>query len=423
MTQFHLETTAGALAAALKIANMVRAPKSTIPILGAVLLDNRRMVATNLDQEVSVPFAATKMQGRVAVHGSSLGLLRLLDADTEISIHGTKAGAMLSFPGGSYDLPSFQAEDFPVLPDLGDDIEEILGNGATGFPQAMAGVRYAISTEETRYYLNGVALGSISDEPCVTATDGHRLAWQKAHVPFPESWHGIIIPHQAVTVICGLGVCDAVQVGFEGDKQASKPHRLRVKAAGVKLTTKLIDGKYPDWHAVVPKCLGGHGHRPNGKEYGARKLVLPVAATRQALRRLVAGQSSSAPQTGAKLSPQADGRVALSCRMENELAVEVLPLAESMDGIPQPERLAACIGVNVSYLLGLLAAVAGDDLVLVCEPDHEGPDSVIGSPFGFVDERGGHILMPSRPANVDSKVLMERTQMLLTQGVVTGQAA
>lgn len=399
MTKFHLETTAGALSAALKIAKGVIERRSSIPILGAVRLAKRRVVATNLDIELSVPFAAKAMEGALVVDARCLGLLHFLDKETDITLSGTGKGALLNFPGGSYDLSTFEPADFPELQPVGTP-DTISGNAATGLPRALAGVAYAISTEETRYYLNGVALSQINGEPCVVATDGHQLAWQNAHVPWPETWHDVIIPHDAVRLIVKLGACDAVSLFLaHEDARKNDPLQrysaLRVEAGGVRLTTKLINGTFPSWKRVVPASMGGDAFSQEPK--GSKRLAVPVPSMRQALARLNMSSLHPHGRPSVTLVPQPDGRIALSRReLDGELAVEVLPLATSAEAIGDDQRLRAGIGCNLNYLVNLISQTGDDEITLVTETADADASMNTEGPFGFVSDDGGRMMMPMR---------------------------
>lgn len=426
-TKFHLETTAGEMAAALKLAKLV-CPKGRVnPIFRAVLLEDRRMSAINFDQQLSVPFGAVKMEGRMLVEGSKLELLKHLDADVPVTISGSDGVGVLSFAGGRYDLITYEVNDFPIFPVSTDDTEEISGNAATGLPQALAGVQHAISTEETRYYLNGVCFGAMKGEPCVVATDGHRMTWQNAHVPFPENWHGLILPTDAVTVMIKLGVCDAITVGFRLEKERTTwrgkrpdgryPYWLRMEAGGAKLTTKLIDGTFPNWTSVVPRCLGGEGMAdPNG-DGSACKLVLPVAETRRALRRFLCVRPADQTHLSVTILPKADdGQIALACEADNQIAVEQLPQTRAARALGEDERLQTGFGVNVHYLATLLSTATGDELVLMGDRQEAYPNSMAGGPFGYVDDRGGSILMPVRTELFESKRVAVRMAALKSDG-------
>ncbi|MEM1149227.1 MAG: hypothetical protein AAGI03_01520 [Pseudomonadota bacterium] len=406
MTKFRLETKAGALVDALKLVSRMIPKRSTVPILSSVLIRDRKITATDLDTEMVVPFAATSMRGGLAAPLSGLDVLHFLPADTDITINETARGAILSFAGGSYGIGTFPAEDFPSALPVGKP-DSLSGNAASGLPQALAGVSYAMSTEETRYYLNGVCLSAVGGEPCVVATDGHRLSWRYSHVPWGEDWHGAILPIGAVFQIAAMGACDRVTLFKTDDGQ---PTALRVEAGGARLTTKLIDGVYPDWRRVVPSSLQGRDAQDNG----ARRLVLPVKPLKAALRRL-----SSIRDDGRRLvliTPQPMGQIALSRRVHGELAVEVLVAPTDWSRYGSDARLSCGIAASISYFGELIRHATTDETAtLVCHTALDEVTQVSGDPFGIGHERGADILMPMRPDKPSSLDLQARTKALVAE--------
>ena len=407
MTKFHLETTAGALASALKLVTPV-IRKNHLPILLCVKLEERRITATDLDVTIRAPFAATKMRGALAVDYRSLGVVKLLAEDAPVSIVEIKGGALMTFPGGSYDLLTLPASDFPEFQRDG-EWESVHGNGATGLPRALAAVRFAISTEETRYYLNGVCLSKKDGETVVVATDGHRLAWQKAHVPWPDRWDGIIVPRVAVDHLVRLKQCDRIEVLFaletmrpnkEGvSVEKERPIALRVHAAGVVLTTKLIDGVYPDWHRVMPKGLKPAEDVPPETV----KLAVPVEGVKQALSRIRA--ASQGGSHGVTLDTSRGEPLVLTARPHPAtLLVEVVPVDRDVQ--PEANRRTEPITFNAAYLAALLAHVP-DPVALFQSDADDG-----GVPCALVHEEGGHILMPMRGSTVERDLLTRRLEAI-----------
>ncbi|MEI9428714.1 DNA polymerase III subunit beta [Mesorhizobium sp. Cs1299R1N3] len=242
---YHLETTAGLLTAALKTLKPVVEPRVTIPILGAVLFDGARAMATNLDITISAGFAAIKAEGKACVSYAFLErVVRLIDKNAEIAVDvGNDGAATLSFPGGRYRLPAFDARDFPDL-EMSGDVSRI-GNVTDKLRDALAFTAPSISTEETRYYLNGVFFDGSEGKFGIVATDGHRLSC------FPLDFDatalaGIILPRQTVNVLLKLPTPKAIIVTKDQKK-------VEFQLDGVTVRTKTIDGTFPDWRRIVPK--------------------------------------------------------------------------------------------------------------------------------------------------------------------------
>lgn len=250
----RLETSAGSLLAALRLVKPVIHSRNTIPILSCVAIVGRKVTATDLDTAIEVDFPGKSRNFRAAVAFRQLfSLLAGLPADAEISLTHTKdAGTVtLRFDGGAYRLFSLPHDDFPsIAVDDGAKRNEWDVAGAN-MADAFRKVFPAISTEETRYYLNGVSIMRLpatiapggEETACVVATDGHRLIIKA--LPGFEGLDGSpIIQRDAVAAICAIGNPDKFEL-FENCQRMTWP--------GVRLTSKLIDGKYPDVTRVIPK--------------------------------------------------------------------------------------------------------------------------------------------------------------------------
>lgn len=247
--------------AALRIASSVTESRSTIPILSCVRITGTTITGSDLDIEASAEFPATGDKKRFGVCLPARNLLRLVSAipeSEEISLSLTDEGnCELRFSGGVYRLPSIAPSDFPDIevskkPTLSIRADEL------GLSDAMRRVAFAISTEQTRYYLNGVCLARIPEDKsptgkpamCAVATDGHRLA--AVALPDLPDMEEPIIPAKAVQAVCGIG--EPLNVEFLAcDNIASDATRMRFAFAGATVTAKLIDGRYPDFGRVVPK--------------------------------------------------------------------------------------------------------------------------------------------------------------------------
>ena len=238
--------------------------RNTIPILSNVLLraDGGRLTlkATDLDLEVTETVAADVGQaGATTVPAHILhDIVRKLPDGAEVSLD-TGDGAQLALKSGRsrFTLQSLPEADFPDL---------TTGEFPTRF-QLPAGTlkklidrtQFAISTEETRYYLNGIYLHAVTvdKKPMLraVATDGHRLA--QAQVPAPEGSEkmpGVIVPRKAVGEIQKLVEAGEGEVSVE---ISDTKIRVTIPASGgngdVVLTSKLIDGTFPDYVRVIPQ--------------------------------------------------------------------------------------------------------------------------------------------------------------------------
>ena len=247
-----------ALLKAMSRAQGVVERRTTIPILSNVLLeasgDRLSIRATDLDVEIveQIP-AMVEQAGATTAPAHMLHdiVRKLPDGSQAQLIDDGQAGRLEVRAGRSdFKLATLPKEDFPVMAsaDYACNFEAPAGVLRRLFDKA----KFAISTEETRYYLNGVYL-HVAEGPegktlrCV-ATDGHRLARVDAPLPVgADGMPGVIVPRKTVGELNRLlGDDEAViQVGVSETK-------IRFGAEGVALVSKVIDGSFPDYTRVIP---------------------------------------------------------------------------------------------------------------------------------------------------------------------------
>jgi DNA polymerase-3 subunit beta len=314
------------LARTLAAVSKVVEHRNTIPILANVLLsaDGGRLtvVATDLDIEVS---ASASAEGTL---GTTVDAKRLSDIARRLSgdvVTMTLADSKLTVKSGRsrFVLPTLPVADFPRL-DAGDMPEPF----TLDFAALVAPVKFAISNEATRYYLNGVHLHSTAENGIrAVATDGHRLAHNTASgMPAIPP---VIIPAKTV----GIVPAGAVTVSLSQNK-------VRFANADTIIVSKLIDGTFPTYERVIP---GGND----------RTLTVDKRELTQAVARV----ASVATERGkaAKLSLTADN-IAIDMRSDDGSAHE--DVAAEYDG-PDME-----IGFNSQYLGDVLGAVPGDNVTV-----------------------------------------------------------
>jgi DNA polymerase-3 subunit beta len=240
-----VQTTAGQLRAGLRLFKGIISRRNTIPVLGTVLLRDGKLTGTDLDCEISVALPSIgPMEGAAAIDWFALSALaNAIDRDDELSLDESDGVARVAFNGSDYRMPSIPPGDFPAF----NPVEGVASStGNLGLVAALRRVRFAICQNETRYYLNGVALLKDADgQAIVVATDGHRVAVMPIDF-MPEGAEGGIIPQHVVAWLCVQGL-EPDSVVFNGAAA-----RARFEFAGATLATKLIDGKFPDILKVVP---------------------------------------------------------------------------------------------------------------------------------------------------------------------------
>jgi DNA polymerase-3 subunit beta len=252
-----------ALLKALAHAQSVVERRNTIPILSNVLLEaapgGLALTATDMDLAIAEQTGAdVAMPGATTVSVHTLyDIVRKLPDGAQVEMatgeaEGGDSGA-LSLRGGRsrFRLPTLPRDDFPMLGDNA-ELPHAFTVPAAEMKALIDRTRFAISTEETRYYLNGIYLhaanGSAEGSLRAVATDGHRLARAETALPAGAAgMPGVIVPRKTVGELYKLvqDATDPVAVNLSDTK-------IRFALDSVVLTSKLIDGTFPDYERVIP---------------------------------------------------------------------------------------------------------------------------------------------------------------------------
>lgn len=345
--------------------------RNTIPILSTIRLiagDGKlAATATDLDIEISGAMDAETPEAFAACIDARLltGIVSKAAGDS-ISIEATPDGATLKAGRSRYQLQTLPIDDFPVIS---------AGTLPTEFEADLSALfapcQFAISTEETRYYLNGVYLAGGEKHLIAVATDGHRLA--RHHGTPVGEFNGVIVPRKTV----GLVPKGAFKVRLSDTKIQFET----ADAAGnvTLITSKLIDGTFPDYQRVIPTG--------NDKVVTFSVPDMVKAAGRVAV-------VSSEREPGAKLEISAD-EIALSVRGDGE-AFDVVGCrydepSNNSEG-PQGEDGPLTVGFNASYLGELLGIFPPGDVKMALADG--------GSPVLFTSDAAEGLLAVLMPRRV-----------------------
>ncbi|HHB83865.1 MAG TPA: DNA polymerase III subunit beta [Devosia sp.] len=348
--------------------------RNTYPILANVLLEARenglQLRATDLDIEVTetVP-AMVQSAGTTTVPAHTLfEIVRKLADGAEIHLEVQGDDQMRITSGRSrFFLACLSAEGFPDL--KSGDFSNDFSIPASDLAGLIARTQFAISTEETRYYLNGIYFhshqsGGASSLRAV-ATDGHRLA--RADLASPEGADGIpgiIVPRKTVGEIQKLldGLEDDVRVEVSETK-------IRLSAGPVVLLSKLIEGTFPDYERIMPQN--------NDKE-----MIIDRASFAAAVDRV----STIASERGGKVVKLAiaNGNLELTVtNPEHGTANEEVPVTFEHDLFE--------IGFNAKYLLDILSQIGSQNASFLFG-DSGSPTLVSDQD----DEAAAYLIMPMR---------------------------
>ncbi len=315
--------------------------RNTIPILSNVLIEANadgsiRLMATDLDLQINESVEAqVETPGATTVSAHTLfDIARKLPEGSQVSLAAADGKMAVNAGRARFNLQTLPRDDFPVIAE--GELPTKFELPAATLKEIIDKTRFAISTEETRYYLNGIFWHVTDDAQPVlkaAATDGHRLA--RVTVARPDGAAGmpdIIIPRKCIGELRKL--LDEIDGSVEVSLSASK---IRFGLGTAVLTSKLIDGTFPDYNRVIP----------TGND---KILRIDPKSFMEGVDRV--STIASEKTRAVKMALETD-KITLSVTSpENGTAAEEVSGDYKSDGFE--------IGFNARYLMDILAQVEGD---------------------------------------------------------------
>lgn len=364
----------GAFLKALSHVQSVVERRNTIPILSNVLIEagkgTLKLTATDLDIEIveSIPADVLRNGSATAPAHMLYDIVRKLPDGSQVQAELlTSEGGRLAVSAGSirFELACLPKEDFPQM--AAGALPHRFRLAADDLKRLIDKTRFAMATDETRFYLMGIHMHATKDKKKMlraVATDGHRLA--RFELDLPEGaadMPGIIVPRKTVTELRRL--LDDADGAIETSLSDTK---IQFTFGGVELTSKLIDGTFPDYQRVIPA----------GND---KSLALESKEFSQSVDRV---STISADKTRAVKLAVAKDKVTLSVvNPESGTATEELGATYSAAGME--------IGFNAKYLLDITSQIEGKEIRFLL--------SDAGSPTIIEDGEDGrslYVLMPMR---------------------------
>jgi len=320
--------------------------RNTIPILSNVLIEasadgSVRFMATDLDLQIVETLTAVSVEapGSITVSAHTLfEIARKLPDGSQVLLDAADGKMLVRSSRSRFSLPTLPRDDFPVIAE--GDLPTSFELASTELVQIIDKTRFAISTEETRYYLNGIFLHVAEDDRPVlkaAATDGHRLA--RVTLDRPDGAEGmpdVIVPRKCVGELRKL-LDESGDTKVLVELSASKVRFTIGGGKGIILTSKLIDGTFPDYNRVIP----------TGND---KLLKLDPRAFEAGVDRVAT--IASEKTRAVKMALERD-KVTLSVTSpENGTAAEEVEGEYASDGFE--------IGFNARYLLDILGEIKGD---------------------------------------------------------------
>lgn len=342
--------------------------RQTMPILSNVLLKvtgtELQITGTDLELElINYIQVDQATEGEVAVPARKLfDICRGLPEGAQLQFELKDQRATLKSGRSRFVLATMSGEEFPILEALEEGKEFSISRSELN--ELLDKTHFAMAHQDVRYYLNGLLLEARNNRVRCVATDGHRLAISDIETELADDLDiQVIVPRKAVTEMLRLLNDSDAQIGITVNS-----HHLQIQLGTIRFTSKLIDGRFPDYERVIPAA-------------GTEIMIADRETVRMALSRTAI--LSNEKFRGVRLT-LSDGHLRLQAHNpEHEEAEEDLEVDYNGAGLE--------IGFNVNYLLDALACMQADQFIL----ELSGSDSS-GLLREQDDDHSRYVVMPMR---------------------------
>lgn len=342
--------------------------RQTLPVLGNVLIQasdkGLTLTATDLEVEL-VGFVEVDVEegGEITLPARKLfDICRALPEESQLEVNVDQDRALVKSGRSRFTLSTLPANDFPVIDEM--KAAQSFTLTEKHLKQIIERTHFAMAQQDVRYYLNGLMLEVDTDKLRAVATDGHRLAMSEIDADAGVSEKvQVIVPRKGVQeLLRSLENSNAevtVQIGA---------NHIRITTPELQMTSKLIDGRFPDYERVMPKG-------------GDKVITADCTGLRQALSRT--SILSNEKYRGIRLSLDNNSLRIQAHNPEQEEAEEELEINYASDPLE--------IGFNVTYLLDALSALPGDEVRILLSDANS--SCLIDDPEGGPNR---YVVMPMR---------------------------
>ncbi|MCL1114268.1 MULTISPECIES: DNA polymerase III subunit beta [Shewanella] len=313
--------------------------RHNLPILANLLVevseDSLKLTGTDLEVE---------LVGQAAIHGEIeigrttvpakklLDIVKSLPEQSELKVEQQDNKWLLRSGRSRFSLATLPAEDYPNVEAFQADIEFSLKQGV--LKSIIDSTQFSMANQDVRYYLNGLLFETEGNVLRAIATDGHRLALSHRNVDVTLPEKQVIVPRKGVVEMARLLESDDQDITI-----AIGDNAIRAITSSAVFTSKLVDGRFPDYRRVLPK--------------GGNKVVI---ASRNQLKQALTRASilSNEKFRGVRIQLEPGLLKITANNPEQEEAEEIIDIEYDSDKLE--------IGFNVSYLLDVLNNLASDDV-------------------------------------------------------------
>jgi len=344
--------------------------RQTLPILSNVLLQLDKegvLTMTGTDLEVEVISRCNDVKGdpgEISLNARKLlDITRALPEAAEISIRSEDGKAVIRSGRSRFTIQTLPVEDFPRIET--EQWSHIWKLPAGSFKTVLAKTAFAMAQQDVRFYLNGLLFDSDGKVMRTVATDGHRLAKTETTLTSASGDDSLqaIVPRKAVVELLRMLENSEAEVEI-----SFNPNHMRVRLESIVFTSKLIDGRFPDYEKVIPKNQG-------------KVLNIALGDFHDTLTR--ASILTNEKFRGVRLSVSPGKMIVTANNPEQEEASDEIAIDYAGDEIE--------IGFNVGYMLDAIAAIEGDTVQMTMEDQNS--SGTLRAPG---DDRTIYIVMPMR---------------------------
>lgn len=309
--------------------------RHTLPILTNLLLEAKQgsltLTATDLEMQISLSLPA-EPAGDIATTVSArkmLDICRSLPDQSQITLEITDNRMQIRAGKSRFNLQTLPAADYPLMAKGGGETSLVLTLGQSQLKKLLRQVEYAMAQQDIRYYLNGLLFEVNANRLNVVGTDGHRLSFTSTELAQSYEKQELILPRKTVLELIKLLDDSEDDVSIE-----VSANQANFSFSGIRLISKVIDGKFPDYTRVIPT---GYQNR-----FEVDRQTLLLAMQRASIL-------SNEKYRGIRMVLGKDSLRLISNNSEQEEAEEELEIA--YDGDPLD------IGFNVTYMIDVLTNV------------------------------------------------------------------
>ena len=313
--------------------------RHTLPILSNLLLEaknnNIQLTATDLEMQISLNIES-KFAGELSTTISAKKLLDICRALPEaVDIDMTSNDSRITVKAGKsrFNLQTLPAADYPVMTKAAGESTNIQISQLV-LKNLLKQVEFAMAQQDIRYYLNGLLLEVNENKLNIVGTDGHRLSFTSTTLNKSYEKTDVILPRKTVIELIKLlnDSDEEVNIDFNTGQ-------VNFKFSDIQLISKVIDGKFPDYHRVIPV-----GHQ---NTFSVNRLTVLTAMQRASIL-------SNEKYRGIRMVISNNNLKLISTNTEQEEAEEELEIDYAKDGLD--------IGFNVTYLIDVLNNVSDETI-------------------------------------------------------------